>query len=368
MINFAISCTLLVSVELLGQLAYFVKTGNFLPLDEGANSVQSRVFEIHPYLAIRLQPSIVIENQNKVIKTTALHTRWTGAEEDDHELIRIAILGGSTAFGTGVTDQDSWPALLQAKLGKQFAVINYGVPGYSTAENIVQMALIVPEKRPHIIVFYEGWNDIRNYHVKNNGPDYYYHGVRQYGNLGVETYKKQSRFEDLKNVFASIRLLKKFQNFGSSNTGNNPDIFEIPDQQVDKYYRRNLNTLKMLSENIGALAIFVPQLLNYSDFEGGQNSRYWTQHIKDDAMPFLMVRFNALMDDLCRPAEHQCTVFNEILDEPWHSDDFVDDGHFNRSGGMKFADKIYRLIMAKHQAKVIKNQLSEGSHLNSLVY
>ena len=91
----------------------------------------------------------------------------------------MAVVGGSTTFGTRVTDADTWPWLLQERLGDGYAVANYGVPGYSTAENIIQMALVVPEARPRVVVFYEGWNDIRNYHWPGFQPDYYSHGMTQ---------------------------------------------------------------------------------------------------------------------------------------------------------------------------------------------
>lgn len=182
-VNFMVLSVLIIGVELLGQLVYLVKNGTLLPLD--SVSVHHKLFEIHPYLAGRPKSSVKVISNNKTITTTRNNTRWTGAEQDDQDLIRVAVLGGSTVFGAGVTDEESWPRLLQEKLGKNYAVINYGVPGYSTAENIIQMALIVPDKKPHIVIFYEGWNDLRHYHEKDLGSDYYAHGVRQFSNLVI---------------------------------------------------------------------------------------------------------------------------------------------------------------------------------------
>lgn len=324
--------TLIVGVEILSQLAYLLKKGNLLFLE--TISVHHKTFEIHPYLAGRLKSSVKVKKNNKTITTTHYHTRWTGAEQDDHNLIRIAILGGSTVFGTGVTDEDSWPALLQAKLGKQYAVINYGVPGYSTAENIIQMALIVPEKRPHIVIYYEGWNDIRNYHEKELGSDYYGHGMRQYGNL---------RIHNLWNTFATVWLVDRIK----KKIINPPESFDKPDQFVDEIYIRNLNTLKFLSENIDAFPVFIPQVLNYASFYGKEGSREWTRHIKNEAMPTLMDKFNSHMNGLCSQGEQNCVVLNEVLKEKWVPHDFVDDGHLSRSGGLKFAEIVTQFIRNK---------------------
>ena len=302
-INFAILCTLIVSIEISSQLVYLAKFGNFL------FSTHESAFELHPYLAGRLKAaSVLVGKNNTTIKTTSFHTRWTGANQDDTELIRIAILGGSTAFGTLVTDEDSWPALLQAHLGKGFSVTNYGVPGSSTAEAIIQMAFIVPEKRPHIVVFYEGWNDIRNYHEKELGADYYGHGMRQYESLNLLI----SHFHRMKNSFATVWLIDVIKNKLTKPPENSFEIFTEPDLFVDKIYIRNLRTLKLLAQNIHAFCVFIPQVLNYSSYGENEGSKQWTRHIKNDAMPTLMERFNSHMYGLCTQRESNCVVLKEV--------------------------------------------------------
>ena len=345
--------TLIVSLEILGQLGYFIKNGEFLPLK--TETVHKRIFELHPFLVGRLKTSVKVEKNKKTITIPNNHTRWTGAKQDDHNLVRIAILGGSTVFGSGVTDEESWPALLQAMLGKKYAVINYGVPGYSTAENIIQMALIVPEKRPDIVIYYEGWNDIRNYHEKNIGADYYGHGMRQYGNLGISVFDQQTMYESLKEIFATVwladRIMKVIGN-SQKQTKNTLEIFDIPDQYVDRIYIRNLNTLKLLAENIDAFAVFVPQVLNYKSYYGKEGSREWTRHIKDEVMPILMDKFNDHMNGVCSQEEHTCVVLSEVIEEKWLPGDFVDDGHFSKDGGLKFAEIVAQFIRSKSSNQV----------------
>jgi hypothetical protein len=201
------------------------------------------VFEFHPYLAARPIKNLVVEKEGKRITITNIHTRWTGAPEDNGNLVRVAVLGGSIAFGTGVTDSDSWPTLLQSKLGNHFSVINYGVPGYSTAEAIIQLALIVPEAKPHFVILYEGCNDIRNYHEKKLGVDYYGHGVRQLENLEILKSKENSVFDKLYNVSAIVRLAGKIRTKLSSPSNTQSDKpSDIYDPFVDRIYVRNLKT------------------------------------------------------------------------------------------------------------------------------
>lgn len=123
------------------------------------------------------------------------------------------------------------------------------------------------------------------------------------------------------------------------------DSFDKPDRFVDDIYIRNLKTLRALSENIDAFAVFVPQVLNYADYNGKGGSREWTRHINDRAVPVLMDKFNAYMNGLCPQGKYNCVVFNEILEKNWLPNDFVDDGHFSRSGGLKFSEAIYQSII-----------------------
>jgi hypothetical protein len=341
-INITVFIILIISIEILCQFIYFTKNHNFLFLE---SSVNHKLFEIHPFLAGRLRESVVMEVDSKTIKTTDSHTRWTGGNQDDNSLIRVAVLGGSTAFGTGVTDEDSWPALLQTKLGKKFSVINYGVPGYSTVEAIIQMALIIPEKRPHVVIFYEGWNDIRNYHERKLGSDYYGHGIRQYSNLGIPIFVNDH------STYATLWLINSIKHKITKSPEKNMDIRMEPDPFVDKMYIRNLKTLKLLTENIHASAVFVPQVLNYSLFHGKESSRRWSRHIKDDVMPILMERFNSHMEGLCSQRDEKCVVVREVTKEKWSPDDFVDDGHFSKKGGLRFSEIVAKYVSANTKVK-----------------
>jgi hypothetical protein len=42
---------------------------------------------------------------------------------------------------------------LEKELGPGYEVINLGVPGYSTVENLIQTALILPSLNPDVAIF-----------------------------------------------------------------------------------------------------------------------------------------------------------------------------------------------------------------------
>ncbi|MEQ9266721.1 MAG: SGNH/GDSL hydrolase family protein [Balneolaceae bacterium] len=347
-INYMVFCALLISLELCLQIVYFAINGRFL-FTPPPPTPNEEIFEIHPYLAGRLKKTSGTSLNQIKITTTQKNTRFTGANLEDTSLTRVGVFGGSTTFGTGVTDEDTWPALLQEKLGSKFAVINYGAPGYSTAENIIQMALIAPEDELDIVIFYEGWNDIRNYHNELIGADYYGHGIEQYSNLGLNSYVSTSNrskpgFNELKNIFVTLRLISKV----SKPIIENEIItsFEKADPFVDDLYRRNLRTLKALSHNIEAYPIFIPQVLNYTQFlRNGESTSIWSSRIKNKSMPELLDRFNGFMNDLCPSPVLECTVLNEVLDAQWKDEHFVDDGHFNRAGGLIISEIVAKYIL-----------------------
>jgi lysophospholipase L1-like esterase len=337
---------LLIGIEAVGQISYYLLNGYFIH-----EKFQRRVFELHPYLVGRLKPNTVTSKGNILITATEKSTRWTGAPEDDQNLIRVAVLGGSSTFGARVTDKESWAAILQTVLGDKYSVTNYGVPGYSTAEAIIQMALLVPENRPHVVVFYEGWNDIRNYHDPKLGADYYNHGIEQYNSLGIDIGYKKTFLQMITKYSTTFKLADMLGNIiltaRKKENSNSKPVYEVRDEFVDRIYLRNLKTLKLLSKNINAKILFVPQILNVSEFYGKKDSRRWSPFIRDDAMPKLLNEFNSIMDKVCNKNEMDCLVVNEVSNQDWKSDDFVDEGHFSREGGVKFA-----LIIAKYLRKL----------------
>ena len=349
LINFMVFSTLLVIIEIVCQLTHLIKSQSFKTKLEKNN-----IFEKHPYLVGRLKASTEVILNQKSITSTDHYTRWTGAHPNDENLIRVGVFGGSTTFGTEVTDKDSWPALLQQKLGNKYAVINFGVPGYSTAENIIQMALIAPEKHPHIVIFYEGWNDIRNYHEKKLGVDYFSHGISQNRNLGLSSLYSQAEghlFNDNYAFFWVINKIKnKIKGWESKEQKHKIDsinLFETPDKFVDSIYSRNLRTLKLLAKNINAYPIFIPQILNYQKFDSDEGSHVWSKHIKSSAMRELMNNFNRHMERLYLNEEKDGLVLNNVLKKNWVNSDFVDYGHFNKNGGTKFADLVFQAIRDK---------------------
>jgi lysophospholipase L1-like esterase len=73
---------------------------------------------------------------------------------------RILILGDSFAFGYGVQDDESFPALLQARLGASAAVVNAGHSGYDTRRELGYLGAYGERFRPTTVIVAFVLNDV----------------------------------------------------------------------------------------------------------------------------------------------------------------------------------------------------------------
>ncbi len=69
----------------------------------------------------------------------------------------ILAFGDSVTYGTGVTAEESYPAVLQSLVGR--TVIRSGVPGEVTAESLLRLPDALDEYSPNLMVLCIGGND-----------------------------------------------------------------------------------------------------------------------------------------------------------------------------------------------------------------
>ena len=86
-------------------------------------------------------------------------------QEQKHDIdFRIFAVGGSTTFGSGATDDETWPAYLQQILnekitGKKIEVINAGVHGATVVAEYDMIKNKISSLDPDLIIMFDGWND-----------------------------------------------------------------------------------------------------------------------------------------------------------------------------------------------------------------
>jgi lysophospholipase L1-like esterase len=75
--------------------------------------------------------------------------------------VRILAVGESSTFGSANSEDQAWPALLEAALraqGIQAEVLNFGIPGQRIERLIKSLPAVIDKYRPDVVVHYAGFN------------------------------------------------------------------------------------------------------------------------------------------------------------------------------------------------------------------
>lgn len=164
----ALACVLGFVLLELGWRAYLFwiappeRQGKFARMDQ--MPPEAFRFRPHPYLVYALNESFVSGDGKNRHNTHG--TR--GADfvvPKPAGTFRIVCVGGSTTYETGVLDDArAYPALMGEKLRElgraDVEVINAGVPGYTSFECLIELALRVLEWQPDLVLFYDNTNDV----------------------------------------------------------------------------------------------------------------------------------------------------------------------------------------------------------------
>lgn len=99
-------------------------------------------------------------------KTKIMTNSWGMREIEEFNLTtekyRIALIGDSFVWGTGVQEDERFGEQLQKLLGDQFEVMNFGVVGYGTDQELLKTKKDVVQFKPQIIIVHFFLNDLEN--------------------------------------------------------------------------------------------------------------------------------------------------------------------------------------------------------------
>jgi len=107
---------------------------------------------LHPFALYFNLPG----QETRWFTTDARGFRRGGGGEGD---ARIALVGGSTAFGTGLeSDGDTFAAHLARRLGAE--VVNAAVIGHLSGQELAYLVHELVDLEPRLVVALDGWNDL----------------------------------------------------------------------------------------------------------------------------------------------------------------------------------------------------------------
>ncbi|MFI5198155.1 MAG: SGNH/GDSL hydrolase family protein [Thermoanaerobaculia bacterium] len=136
------------------------------PLAEryGSPAVGGPLVAIDPELGWTLRPNVSgvasDEPWQADLATNALGFRDVNHGEKTAGVTRVAVLGDSFVFGSGVKQDEPVTRRLAALLGPSFEVINLGVPGYGTDQALLTLRRWGSRLSPDLVVAGFFWNDV----------------------------------------------------------------------------------------------------------------------------------------------------------------------------------------------------------------
>ncbi|TWT55556.1 hypothetical protein KOR42_26830 [Thalassoglobus neptunius] len=173
------------------------------------------------------------------------------------ETLRIAVLGGSSAFGYFASDGQEAARLLEELIreaitegsDRSIEVLNAGVPGYNLFHTIHRFQSRVCPLKPDIVLLYLGWNDLT--YVVSESPNTQQHQQRT---LAPQWERLLGSFV-LYDVIA-YRIFQRSPQFAPQS-----GINKQPTEAGIAQFRKNLDRLLTDIESCGAVPVVCMQLM-----------------------------------------------------------------------------------------------------------
>jgi lysophospholipase L1-like esterase len=116
----------------------------------------------YPSLTYELSPGAATKARGKEIKINSQGFR--GPEpSSDPALARVIVIGDSITFGDNLALEETFPFLLQQELssqGRNLEVLNFGVPGYDTLQEVSSLEIRGLKYHPDVVVVAYCLNDV----------------------------------------------------------------------------------------------------------------------------------------------------------------------------------------------------------------
>jgi hypothetical protein len=281
-----------------------------------------------------------IEGKDFVFQHNSLGLRGAEPSAEDMKRDLIFVYGGSTTYDIAVTQGSTWVERLQAELHGRYAILNFGVPAYSTTENLIQTTFYqgVVNKRPVCALYYEGWNDIHNAHLK--GLD------RAYADFHLQLTPVRSPNLYFAAYSPLVRLVndaarRRFDSLPPQPTavyfGGKPPTGG--DKRLEEIFVEHIDTIKAINTSRGIKTVLIGQMLNKEYFKvNPEGGNAWAPRVRNEDMWPLQVRFNELLRTAATSGSPAKYIDAGV--ENFQVDDFTDQGHFTAAGAGKFASLV----------------------------
>jgi lysophospholipase L1-like esterase len=330
-------------IELASVVGFFLTSGKWLfrePYNYNAD-----MFEPHPYMVGVPKKNVQIANYGIVYTHNSSGFRGEEFKLKSNKK-RIIAIGGSTTYGVGVGDRQTWPFYLDSLLKDKFEVLNCGMPGHSTVENIIFASFYLSDYSPDIVIIQAGLNDLQSLNVPDLSPGYSdFHAPTLFGTLGF-CYQNQLPKSGI--VMLGDLLFEKLGWFPVCNYHKMEADYKgkigkpIKREKALYLYRRNLKTLVSVCKQFNVKIIFVPQILVKESSEKNR-LKWWIPYSDNESLEEDLVMYNNVMQQVADSSN--CIYANKVIEENWVWADFVDPSHFNPGANSRLAKIISQTVL-----------------------
>lgn len=332
------------------------------------STFQSGVAEYDERLGYRLKRNFSIRGQEKI---NALGFRGPEcAVTKDPDTIRMVAVGGSTTYGFGVKDEETYPYQLQKKIGqiyqhikyKKLEIINAGVSGYHSYHHILRFPELLALK-PDVILLHVGWNDFGVALIQ--GDSYFPNSLQGSGTLFLPT-KENLLMKMVKgstHYFASLHILKQAytnmlwrksyqailnKTVPSDNLSLVKKSWDPPYKLILENFKKNLETLIQLTKdsNIKLIMVTMPFMLSSHAYqEEHQQLLLENPHSEENLYRVYYAEWHRQMDELEKTLaqQHHLSIIDaskafEGMSFKERKTFFIDQMHLNSSGVEKLTE------------------------------
>lgn len=331
----------LILLEVGSNIVFYVTTGRWVFLEPEAQN--TKLWEPHPYL--------VGMNKKSVQATIGTHTYTHNSSgyrgEEFHEKgtkIRVVAIGGSTTYGVGVNDNETWPYYLDSLLGDDYEVLNLAIPGHATIEHIIQTDSYVGQLEPDIILIHAGLNDMRVSHVDNLEEDYSnFHAPSLFGSFDFCYLKRLPKLATVKTFAILFQKLGWYPVCPYHQMEFSGEISAEIDSVALGYFTKHVNTLIDNCDGLARQTYFVPQVINKQQFKAS-SYEWWMPFVEPDAIEKYYSAYNHQLE-LEADTTGRHVYIRGVSDSKWETGDFSDPVHLGPEGNLKLAKLVAEEIL-----------------------
>ncbi len=280
-----------------------------------------------------------LQGQEIRLVHNSLGLRGKELTADDLAKPLIFAYGGSTTYDAAVTQGATWVERLQSDLENKYAILNWGADGHNTVGDVLKTAFYqnIVGKKPVCAVYYEGWNDMAEAHIKNLDSGYADFYLLRLARRRDPLFLAQfSPLLLLTNALA-LRRFDSIPLLPPKPLGQSPVAGR--DERLEAVFTEHIKTIAAINKARGVKTIFIGQIYNRS---WPPNVPAWfLPLVRGQDIPLLVERFKSIMKDTA--ASIGATYIDAGIAN-FRGSDFVDEVHFAARGSRKFAALVSKQI------------------------